>query len=269
MTLLFEDDWDRSDKPPKLARNTSKAIHPGEAVQNMKEDVLSLPKLLIGWILCPATYLVFALFVAIPLVYYTSFALLFDYLPARAFGYTKGTPQLDTGLWILLSIISGLVIWGKVNRAREKKRLADKVDALRQRNGELQANLIRVIEEKGRNHPETGYAYRELGKNMEALGQREEARQVHLQEREIFRETLGAASPETRYWKKLDLEPPVLIQPKPEVAQVGRTACGELEIFDTRRTLISIFGMLLGVSVMSAVIIGFGFGLDLILAIFR
>ena len=104
---------------------------------------------------------------------------------------------------------------------------------------------------------------------MEALGQREQARQVHLQEREIFRETLGAASPETRYWKKLDLEPPVLIQPKPEVTQVSRTGCGELEIFDTRRTLISIFGMLLGVSVMSAVLIGFGFGIELILSIFR
>ena len=268
MSQLFEDDWDRSDKPPKLARSASKAIHPGEAVQNMKEDVLSLPKLLIGWILCPATYLVFALFVAIPLVYYTSFALLFDYLPARAFGYTKGTPQLDTGLWILLSIISGLIIWGKVNRAREKKRLADKVDALRQRNGELQSNLIRVIEEKGRNHPDTGYAYRELGKNMEALGQREQARQVHLQEREIFRETMGATSPETCYWKKLDLEPPVIL-PKPEVTKVSRTTYDGPEIFDTRRTLISIFGILVGISVMSAVIIGFGFGIELFLSIFK
>jgi hypothetical protein len=124
------------------------------------------------------------------------------------------------------------------------------------------------MEEKGRNHPETGYAYRELGKNMEALGQKEQARQVHLQEREIFRETLGASSPEASYWKKLDLDPPVIL-PKPEVAQVSRTACGELEIFDTRRTLISIFGMLLGVSVMSAVIIGFGFVVELILSIFR
>ena len=268
MTLLFEDDWDRSDKPPILARSASKAIHPGEAVQNMKEDVLSLPKLLIGWILCPATYLVFALFVAIPLVYYTSFALLFDYLPARVFGYTKGTQQLDTGLWTVLSIIGGLIIWGQVKRAREKKRLADKVDALRQRNGELQTNLIRVIEEKGRNHPETGYAYRELGKNMEALGQREEARQVHLQEREIFRETLGAASPETRYWGKLEVEPLVIL-PKTEVTQVSRTTYDGPEIFDTRRTLISIFGMLLGVSVMSAVIIGFGFAIELLLSIFR
>lgn len=268
MTLLFEDDWDRSDKPPKLVRSPSKAIHPGEAVKNMKEDVLSLPKTVLELILSPATYLVLVLIVGIPLVFYTSFALLFDYLPARAFGYTKGTQQLDIGLWTVLSVIGGLIIWGKVNRAREKKRLADKVEALRQRNGELQANLIRVIEEKGRNHPETGYAYRELGKNLEALGQREQARQVHLQEREIFRETLGAASPETRYWKKLDLEPPV-IQPKPEVVQASRTACGELEIFDTRRTLISIFGMLLGVSVMSAVLIGFGFGIELILSIFR
>ena len=269
MSLLFENDWDRSDKPPKLVRSASKAIHPGEAVQNMKGDVLRAPKAVLEILLCPATYLVLALFVAIPLIYYTSFALLFDYLPARAFGYTKGTRQLDIGLWILLSIIGGLVIWGKVNRVREKKRLAEKVDALRQRNGELLANLIRVIEEKGRNHPETGYAYRELGKNMEALGQREKARQVHLQEREIFRETLGAASPEPSYWGKLEIEPPVLIQPKPEVAQVSRRGSGELEVFDTRRTLISIFGILVGVSVMSAVMVGFGFGIELILSIFR
>jgi len=268
MSLLFEDDWDRSDKPPKLGRSASKVIQPGEAVQNMKEDVLSLPKTVLELLLSPTTYLVLVLIVCIPLVFYTSFALLFDYLPARAFGYTKGTRQLDIGLWIVLSVIGGLIIWGKVNRVREKKRLADKVDALRQRNGELQANLIRVIEEKGRNHPETGYAYRELGKNIEAMGQREKARQVHLQERKIFLETLGAASPEARYWGKLEVEPPV-IKPKLEVVQASRTGCGELEIFDTRRTLISIFGMLLGVSVMSAVLIGFGFGIELVLSIFR
>jgi len=269
MSLLFEDDWNRSDKPPKLGRSASKAIHPGEAVQNMKEDVLSLPKTVLELILSPATYLVLVLILGIPLVFYTSFALLFDYLPARAFGYTKGTQQLDIGLLTVLSIIGGLIIWGKVKRAREKKGLADKLEALRKRNGELQTNLIRVIEKKGKNHPETGYAYRELGKNMEALGQSDQARQVHLQEREIFRETLGAASPEASYWEKLEVEPPVLIQPKPEVTQVSRTGSGELEIFDTRRTLISIFGILLGVSVMSAVIIGFGFVIELILSIFR
>jgi hypothetical protein len=42
---------------------------------------------------------------------------------------------------------------------------------------------------------------------MEALGQREQARQVHLQEREIFRETLGAASPEASFWGKLIEKP--------------------------------------------------------------
>jgi hypothetical protein len=195
-------------------------------------------------------------------------ALLLSYLPSRLFGATKGTVGLDLSLGILLSVIGGLIIRGKVNRAREKKRLADKVDGLRERTGELQFNLIRVIEEKGRNHPETGYAYRELGKNLEALGQREQARQVHLQEREIFRETLGAASPEASYWKKLDLDPPVIL-PKPVAVQASGTVCGELEIFDTRRTLISIFGILLGVSVMSAVLIGFGFGIELVLSIFR
>jgi len=220
-------------------------------------------------IIFPATWLCFALIILLGALYVMVPALLLSYLPSRLFGATKGTFGLDLCLGILLSVIGGLIIWGKVNRAREKRRLADKMEGLRQRTVELQANLLRVIEEKGRNHPETGYAYRELGKNMKALGQREQARQVHLQEREIFRETLGEASPEASYWKKLDLDPPVLIQPKPEVVQVSRTACGEMEIFDTRRTLISIFGMLLGVSVMSAVIIGFGFGIELILSIFR
>jgi len=268
MSLLFEDDWDMSGKVPKLRRGGSKAIHPGEALQNMKEDVLRSPKAVLEILLCPSTYLVLALFVGIPLVYYTSFALLFDYLPSRAFGYRKGTTELDIALGILLLIIGGLVIWGKINRAREKKRLADKVEGLRRRTVELQANLLRVIEEKGRNHPETGYAYRELGKNLEALGQRDQARQVHLQEREIFRETMGVASPEASYWRKHDLDPPV-IKPKLEIIQASRTACGEMEIFDTRRTLISIFGILLGVSVMSAVIIGIGYGIELILSIFR
>ena len=112
-------------------------------------------------------------------------------------------------------------------------------------------------------------ADRKLGKNREALGQVEQARQVHLKGRDIFRETLGAASPEASYWKKLEVEPPVLIQPKPEVTQVSRTTYDGPEIFDTRRTLISIFGIFVGVSVMSAVIIGFGFVIELILSIFR
>jgi hypothetical protein len=217
----------------------------------------------------PATWLCFALLILLGSLYVMVPALLLSYLPSRLFGATKGTFGLDLCLGMLLSVIGGLVIWGKVNRVREKKRLAEQVGALRKRTVELQANLIRVIEEKGRNHPETGYAYRELGKNMEALGQREQARQVHLQEREIFRETLGEASPEASYWKKLDLDPPVLIQPKPEYVQVGRTGCGEMEVFDTRRTLISVFGMLLGVSVMSALLIGFGFGIELFLSLFK
>ena len=268
MSQLFEDDWDMSSKPPKLRRGGSKAIHPGEALQNMKEDVLRSPKAVLEILLCPATYLVLALFVGIPLVYYTSFALLFDYLPSRAFGYRKGTTELDMALGILLLIIGGLVIWGKINRVREKKRLADKVAGLRERTGELQTNLIRMIEEKGRNHPETGYAYRELGKNLEALGQREQAREVHLQEREIFRETMGVASPEVSFWVKLEVQPPVIL-PKLEVVQVSRATYDGPEIFDTRRTLISIFGILLGVSLMSAVIICFAFGIELILSIFR
>jgi hypothetical protein len=236
----------------------------GEVWENMKRVPLGIFQVMTF----PATWLCFALLILLGALYVMVPALLLSYLPSRLFGATKGTFGLDLSLGILLSIIAGLIIWGKVNRVREKKRLADKVDALRQRTVELQANLLKVMEEKGRSHPETGYAYRELGKNLEALGQREQARQVHLQEREIFRETLGEASPEASYWKKLDLDPPV-IKPKLEVYQSSRTVCGEMEVFDTRRTLISIFGMLLGVSVMSAVLIGFGFGIELILSIFR
>jgi hypothetical protein len=238
---------------------------PGEVWENMKRVPLGIFQLMIF----PATWLCFALLILLGALYVMVPALLLSYLPSRLFGATKGTFGLDLSLGILLSVIGGMIIWGKVNRVREKRRSAVKVDGLRQRTVELQANLLRVIEEKGRNHPETGYAYRELGKNMEALGQREQARQVHLHEREIFRETLGAASPEANYWKKLDLEPAVLIQPKLEVVQASRTVCGELEVFDTRRTLISIFGMLLGVSVMSAVIIGFGYVVELFLSLFR
>jgi hypothetical protein len=238
---------------------------PAEVWENMKRVPLGIFQV----ITFPATWLCFALLILLGALYVMVPALLLSYLPSRLFGATKGTFGLDLSLGILLSVIAGLIIWGKVNRVRENRRSAVKVDGLRQRTGELQANLLRVIEEKGRNHPETGYAYRELGKNLEALGQREEARQLHLQEREIFRETLGAASPETRYWKKLEVEPPVLVKTKPQTVAVNRTACGELEFFDTRRTLISIFGMLLGVSVMSAVIIGFGYGIDLILSIFK
>ena len=238
---------------------------PAEVWENMKRVPLGIFQV----ITFPATWLCFALIILLGALYVMVPALLLSYLPSRLFGYTKGTPQLDIGLWMVLSVIGGLIIWGKVNRVRENRRSAVKVDGLRQRTVELQANLLRVIEEKGRNHPETGYAYRELGKNMEALGQREQARQVHLQEREIFRETLGASSPEANYWGKLDVESPVLIQPKLEVVQASGAACGEMEVFDTRRTLISIFGMLLGVSVMSAVIIGFGFGIELILSIFK
>ena len=237
---------------------------PAEVWENMKRVPLGIFQV----ITFPATWLCFALIILLGALYVLVPALLFSYLPSRLFGATKGTFGLDLSLGILLSIIGGLIIWGKVNRAREKKGLADKVDALGQRKVELQANLLRVIEEKGRNHPETGYAYRELGKNLEALGQREQARQVHLQEREIFRETMGAASPEASYWGKLEVEPPV-IKPKLEVVQASRTACGEMEVFDTRRTLISIFGILLGVSVMSAVISGIAFGIQYLVSFFK
>ena len=165
---------------------------PAEVWENMKRVPLGIFQV----ITFPATWLCFALILLLGARYVLVPALLLSYLPSRLFGATKGTFGLDLSLGILLSIIGGLVIWGKVNRAREKKRLADKVDALRQRNGELQANLIRVIEEKGRNHPETGYAYRELGENWKSLGDYQAAEKAHRSELEIFRETMGCKSPE-------------------------------------------------------------------------
>ena len=165
---------------------------PAEVWENMKRVPLGIFQV----ITFPATWLCFALIILLGALYVMVPALLLSYLPSRLFGATKGTFALDLSLGILLSIIGRLFIWGKVNRVREKKRLADKVDALRQRTVELQANLIRVIEEKGRNHPETGYAYRELGKNLEALGQREEARQAYQKSREILEQTLGATHPD-------------------------------------------------------------------------
>ena len=191
---------------------------PAEVWENMKRVPLGIFQV----ITFPATWLCFALIILLGALYVLVPALLLSYLPSRLFGATKGTLELDMALGTLLSIIGGLFIWGKVNRVREKRRLADKLDGLRQRTVELQANLLRVIEEKGRNHPETGYGCRELGKNLEALGQREQAREVHLQEREIFRETMGVASPEASYWKKLDLDPQVIL-PKLEVVQASRT----------------------------------------------
>jgi len=168
------------------------AATPAEVWENMKRVPLGIFQV----ITFPATWLCFALLILLGSLYVMVPALLLSYLPSRLFGATKGTFGLDLSLGILLSVIGGLVIWGKVNRVREKKRLADKVDALRQRTVELQANLLKVMEEKGRNHPETGYAYRELGKNMEALGHREEARQAYQKSREILEQTLGATHPD-------------------------------------------------------------------------
>ena len=73
----------------------------------------------------------------------------------------------------------------------EKKCLADKVDGLRRRTGELQANLIRVIEEKGRNHPDTAGVFREIGENWKQIGNYQEAEGAHRVELETVPDTLG------------------------------------------------------------------------------
>lgn len=109
---------------------------PAEVWENMKRLPLGIFQLMIF----PATWLCFALIILLGALYVMVPALLLSYLPSRLFGATKGTVGLDLCLGILLSIIGGLVIWGKVNRVREKKRLAEQVGALRKRTVELQAN---------------------------------------------------------------------------------------------------------------------------------
>jgi hypothetical protein len=171
---------------------SSEVATPAEVWENMKRVPLGIFQLMIF----PDTWLCFALIILLGALYVMVPALLLSYLPSRLFGATKGTFGLDLSLGILLSIIGGLIIWGKVNRVREKKRLADKVDGLRQRTGELQANLLRVIEEKGRNHPKTAGVFRELGENLKQLGNYQEAEEAHRAELEILRDTLGAKSPD-------------------------------------------------------------------------
>lgn len=242
---------------------------PEEVWAGIKSGLWGAPRALVENLFSLDTYFFIAAMLAVSAIYIVGTALLFSYLPARLFGATEGSWGWDLLLGLLLGTMGWLYLQGKyVQPRQERAERRRRLRVLRAELGPRRERVREMVVRRGQNHPETGYAYRELGKNLEALGQREQARQVHLQEREIFRETLGVASPEANYWKKLDLDPPV-IKPKLEVVQASRTACGEMEVFDTRRTLISIFGILLGVSVMSAVIIGIAYGIELIISIFR
>ncbi len=192
MKSALESYWDEMDRPANQPPGKPRAATMGEVGRGLME----LPKVVGQMLIMPGFWLCGLMMTVAMALYVLVPGLLFSYLPMRLFGVMEGTPGFDALLGILLATIAGLVIWGKVNRSREKKRLADKVDALRQRNGELQTNLARVIEQKGRNHPETAYTYRELGENWKQLGDYQEAVKAHRAELEISRETLGAKSPE-------------------------------------------------------------------------
>lgn len=78
----------------------------------------------------------------------------------------------------------------KIDRERHKK----ESEMLAIENLELSAELKRVILEKGRNHPKTGFAYHLLGENLEQMGNRQAALEAFRAELEVFRTTLGEKS---------------------------------------------------------------------------
>jgi hypothetical protein len=78
----------------------------------------------------------------------------------------------------------------KIDRERRKK----ESEMLAIENLELSAELKRVISEKGRNHPKTGFAYHLLGENLEQMGNRQAALEAFRAELEVFRTTLGEKS---------------------------------------------------------------------------
>lgn len=89
------------------------------------EGLKGLPRDIWEIALMPSTWLCFLLMTLLLALYVLLPALLLSYLPARLFGATKGTTGLDISLGILLSIIGGLFVWGKIKKSRGKKSLAE------------------------------------------------------------------------------------------------------------------------------------------------
>jgi hypothetical protein len=256
--------WDEMDRPANQPPGKQRAATMGEVGRGLME----LPKVVGQMLIMPGFWLCGLMMTVAMALYVVVPGLLFSYLPMRLFGVMEGTPGFDALLGILLATIAGLVIWGKVNRRQEVKREARRKDKLWQENNRLQAEVLAKLADKGRLHPETGYAYQALGKNLEALGERGQARQAYQQTREILRETLGAAHPEANYFGAVEREK-VVIQPRPEFVPTNPGVYDGPEIFDTRRVLISIFGIFLALSVMSVVIIGFAHVLKALFFLFQ
>jgi len=243
-----------------------------EVWSGLKSDLRKAPRGIMELIFSLDTYLLLACLVGVSTIYYVGTALLFSYLPGRLYGAAKQSWVWDTLLGLLLATIAGLVIRGKVKHRQETKKKARREAKLKEELGmekcRLQAQVLAKLAEKGRLHPETGYAYQALGKTLEALGESEQARQAYQQGRDIFRETLGAAHPEANYFGVIEKEK-VVIQPRPEVVPTNPGVYDGPEIFDTRRVLASIFGIFLALSVMSVVIIGFAHVLKALFSLFQ
>ena len=264
MRSALESYWDETDRPANRRPGKTRAATLGEVgrgLMNLPRDVGQMLIMPGFWLCGLMMTLAMALYILVP-------GLLFNYLPMRLFGVIKGTPGFDALLGILLATIAGLVIRRKVKRRQEAKKKARREAKLKEELGmekcRFQAEVLAKLADKGRLHPETGHAYKALGKNLEALGEGEQARQAYQQGREILRETLGAAHPEANYFGAVEREK-VVIQPRPEIVPSNPGVYDGPEIFDTRRVLISIFGIFLALSVMSAVIAGLGYGIELIL----
>jgi len=185
-----------------------KADSQAATLEEVWEGMKSLPRDILVIALMPSTWLCFLLMTIFLSLYVLVPALLLDYLPARLFGYTKGTGRLDSALGLLLATMAGLYLWGKfVQPRRERGGRLKRLRVLRAELGTIRDRVGEVLARNGKNHPETGSAYRELGKKYRELGQLRQARRVHREESEIFRETLGDGHPEALFWAKRMEEP--------------------------------------------------------------
>ena len=228
-----------------------------------------LPRDILVIALMPSTWLCFLLMTVFLALYVLVPALLLDYLPARLFGYTKGTGRLDGALGLLLATIAGLYLWGKyVRPRRERAERLRRYQRLRAELGPIRERVTEVVARKGRNHPETGYVYRELGTKYRELGQLRQARRVHREESGIFRETLGEGHPEVRFWGRRMEEPePLRVVPIP--AAPGSRSQDVGGLFDGRTTLLALGVILGGIMAMTVGSVGLGFGIELFLSFVR
>lgn len=244
-------------------KTDSKAATLGEVWEGMKR----LPRDILVTALMPSTWLCFLFMTVFLSLYVLVPALLLDYLPARLFGYTKGTGRLDGALGLLLATMAGLYLWGKyVRPRRERAERLRRYQRLRAELGPIRERLAEVVMRRGKNHPETGYAYRELGEKYRELGQLKQARRVHREESGIFRETLGESHPEVRFWGKQMEEPePLRVVQVPTGAGDRSQDVGDL--FDGRTTLLALGVILAGNVAMTAVIVGLAYALEAIFSL--